>query len=649
MAAIYRSTLTRTRLLESQTCSSHKWIHNTENPQSTYQSSNIVKKIHSGNDGDGTASSKGDNSTPLNKIMNNVNWMMSSLKATGISDIRKILPVDQNFKDSLMKGTNKIVDSVTLKQQQFKKMQMAKKIEKKDAPVITTTKSDTFSSQIEDMNDSIVSFYDGSIVQAQSAAQAKIEPVVITEVKKVDPKLDEAGLWKLFASAFSQTASSEVQQESTPVVRKDFVSKASIESRTRALVHNLKQASSMMSKLKRTEDLCTHLIHYPDSRTTAMKEKCLPTLLRLYKSKDIALKAEVAQALSLVGYVHPPKGRGVRVLTIDGGGTRGLMALQTLKKLQDACKTDITQLFDYVCGVSTGSLLAGMVFLCHIPLEEIEERYIEFSNRMFTRSKLLGTGKLVWNHAFYDTEIWENILKANVNESAMMADFAKDITCPKYSAISCLINVPKMKNFMFRTYNLPPGVFSQYPGNCKHKVWEAIRASSAAPGYFEEFALGDYVHQDGGLLTNNPTAIAVHECKLLWPEEFIQCVVSLGNGRFEPNLKITPLKSSLKDKVAKVIDSATDTEAVHTILQDLLPSSTYYRFNPYMSEEYRLDEIRAFKLKQMQQDADMYLRKNDMKINSCIERLLLNRKPHQKGIDFIKAKADSSTLTESYW
>jgi len=52
----------------------------------------------------------------------------------------------------------------------------------------------------------------------------------------------------------------------------------------------------------------------------------------------------------------------------------------------------------------------------------------------------------------------------------------------------------------------------------------------------------------------------VHECKLLWPEESIQCVVSLGNGRFEPNLEITPLKSSLKDKVAKVIDSATDTE-----------------------------------------------------------------------------------------
>lgn len=52
------------------------------------------------------------------------------------------------------------------------------------------------------------------------------------------------------------------------------------------------------------------------------QEKCLPTLLRLHRTKDRALKAEVSQALALVGYVHPPKGRGVRVLSIDGGGTR---------------------------------------------------------------------------------------------------------------------------------------------------------------------------------------------------------------------------------------------------------------------------------------------------------------------------------------
>lgn len=57
------------------------------------------------------------------------------------------------------------------------------------------------------------------------------------------------------------------------------------------------------------------------------------------------------------------------------------------------------------------------------------------------------------------------------------------------------MNAPKLKNFIFRNYNLPPEVFSHYPGNCKQRVWEAIRASSAAPGYYEECKLGDFIHQ----------------------------------------------------------------------------------------------------------------------------------------------------------
>jgi calcium-independent phospholipase A2-gamma len=70
--------------------------------------------------------------------------------------------------------------------------------------------------------------------------------------------------------------------------------------------------------------------------------------------------------------------------------------------------------------------------------------------------------------------------------------------------------------------------------------------------------------QDGGVLVNNPTAIGLHEARLLWPDSAIQCVVSVGNGRsvtvpVEIPDKV-PAFSGLQEKIAKIVDSATDTE-----------------------------------------------------------------------------------------
>lgn len=127
--------------------------------------------------------------------------------------------------------------------------------------------------------------------------------------------------------------------------------------------------------------------------------------------------------------------------------------------------------------------------------------------------------------------------------------------------MSTLVNVPLVQSFLFRNYNLSLVRQSHYAGSTQYRVWEAIRASSAAPGYYAECQLGDWVHQDGGLLTNNPAAIAIHECRLLWPDTPLQCVISIGTGKYEPTSREdSASRSSLKQKVSKLVQSATDTE-----------------------------------------------------------------------------------------
>lgn len=91
---------------------------------------------------------------------------------------------------------------------------------------------------------------------------------------------------------------------------------------------------------------------------------------------------------------------------------------------------------------------------------------------------------------------------------------------------------------------------AHYDGTSKYKVWEAVRASTSAPGYFEEYLLDGNVFQDGGLIANNPTSIALHECKLLWPGEDIQCVVSLGNGRPSPDVALQSKSMSCKSRIS---------------------------------------------------------------------------------------------------
>uniref|UniRef100_A0A8C6QFW0 Patatin-like phospholipase domain containing 8 n=1 Tax=Nannospalax galili TaxID=1026970 RepID=A0A8C6QFW0_NANGA len=375
-----------------------------------------------------------------------------------------------------------------------------------------------------------------------------------------------------------QTVSKDKKAEEKKRVslqREKIIARVSIDNRTRALVQALRRTTDPKLCITRVEELTFHLLEFPEGKGVAIKEKIIPYLLRLRQIKDETLQAAVREILALIGYVDPVKGRGIRILTIDGGGTRGVVALQTLRKLVELTQKPVHQLFDYICGVSTGAILAFMLGLFHMPLDECEELYRKLGSDIFSQNVIVGTVKMSWSHAFYDSQTWEKILKDRMG-SALMIETARNPMCPK----------------------------------------------------------------DGGLLLNNPSALAMHECKCLWPDAPLECIVSLGTGRYDSDVRNSATYTSLKTKLSNVINSATDTEEVHIMLDGLLPPDTYFRFNPVMCENIPLDESRNEKLDQLQLEGLKYIERNEQKMKKVAKILSQEKTTLQKINDWIKLKTD---------
>ena len=63
------------------------------------------------------------------------------------------------------------------------------------------------------------------------------------------------------------------------------------------------------------------------------------------------------------------------------------------------------------------------------------------------------------------------------------------------AAVSTVVNHSLLLPFVFSNYTRPYGSVSKFPQSCKYRLWEALRASTAAPGFFEECKLGNDIHQ----------------------------------------------------------------------------------------------------------------------------------------------------------
>ena len=98
---------------------------------------------------------------------------------------------------------------------------------------------------------------------------------------------------------------------------------ASIQSRARTLINLVAETSSDKSRLIRLEEIVEHLKKYPVARQQVLKDNGISALLKLREqTKDELVKNNIRIALTLIGFVEPVKESGVRILSLDGGGTR---------------------------------------------------------------------------------------------------------------------------------------------------------------------------------------------------------------------------------------------------------------------------------------------------------------------------------------
>lgn len=212
-----------------------------------------------------------------------------------------------------------------------------------------------------------------------------------------------------------------------------------------------------------------------------------------------------------------------RILAIDGGGLRGVLALQYLQKIQDLLSTRydrkdfvLSDYFDLIGGTSTGAIIATGLAL-GMRVEKILEIYLDDAKRIFPKSifRVASTwprralNGLVWPK--YPASSFEKVLKKHFGNRRFDDDDFKSVLAvitKRFDTSSpwILVNSPK-----YAFYNAADD--GGFP-NREYLLRDLIRASTAAPTVFKPKELpvarnetGWFV--DGGLSTFNNPALAM--------------------------------------------------------------------------------------------------------------------------------------------
>jgi hypothetical protein len=220
--------------------------------------------------------------------------------------------------------------------------------------------------------------------------------------------------------------------------------------------------------------------------------------------------------------------------------------------------------------------------------------------------KFTGLISMIQTRSYYETGPIESILKEMAGEQVSMLDTAM-MSDTKFALVCTRVNLHPPQPYILRNYNHPTETKSALDGNSTFRVWEAIRATSAAPGYFDPVIKDDLHLVDGAMLFNNPVALAISEARNLWPESDISCVVSCGTG----SRPFKPVEVSMGQLLSAIVDSATETEKTALLASSALPKGSYFRLQPCGEVfDFPIDETRYERFDEMEEFMKKWIEAN---------------------------------------
>nr|KJB34774.1 hypothetical protein B456_006G083400 [Gossypium raimondii] len=381
-------------------------------------------------------------------------------------------------------------------------------------------------------------------------------------------------------------------------------------------------------------------------------------------ARALAILGENESLRCAIGGRQIPK-RGIRILSLDGGGMKGLATVQILEEIENRTGKRMHELFDLICGTSTGGIYAAALSIKSMSAYRLEEIYKNFGKVVFSEPVPKDNNSATWKEKLdqlyksssqsfrvvakgskHNPDKLERLLKDlcadEDGDDRLIESAVKDI--PKVCLISTLVSVMPAQPFVFRNYQYPVGTpkapcptsessgttarvshkQSGLIGSCKYQLWQAIRASCAAPYYLDDFSDDVYRWRDGGLMANNPTIISMREALLLWPDTKIDCLVSVGSGSVPTKAR----KGGWRylDAGQVLIESACSVDRVEETLNTLLPMHPkirYFRFNPVDERcDMKLDETDPAVWQKLEAATKDYIENNSEYFNIACETLV---------------------------